>query len=547
MTEGVEKPTSGRGHPSAITPAQATQLAYREEIDRAAAMLRAGLSVLVSADKAVIEHLLNHIPVMAGCSEPRVLVVPADPEPSQAPDADNPFAGLQQPRPLRQRYIAELRTALQELKQDQVLVIPHLDLLAGGNDTALSPEGREVVELLFGPGGQDPTDRQESTYARRLLAFIDRSLNIPDVLTSRFQGRVVLAGVGKLVHHRDDNSTQYSSEALVQRDEAKLFAPYDPRQMYKHLSGLNPVRLRQAIRYAYGQHVGAGGSKPEALVAALRAFKADTSSNFELPNQRFDDIGGYREVKAEMQSVLQVMLDVNAPPNIRKAFPRGFIFYGPPGTGKTLFAKAIANQMEATINVVSGPELMTMWVGESERKVREIFEEARRNAPSVTVFDEFDALATRRSGMSDGGSRAGNAVVAQLLTELDGFRADVPMLIIATTNRLDQIDPALLRPSRFQAIRVDLPSEADRREIVGVHAKTNGVPIPEPLVEPLVKLFKDWNGDEIRSVFAKAALQAYEAGREGRPVDIVEILGEVVGKARREKRKLQAQVAGGGQ
>src|SRR5215208_962862 len=89
--------------------------------------------------------------------------------------------------------------------------------------------------------------------------------------------------------------------------------------------------------------------------------------------------------------------------------PRGFIFHGPPGTGKTLFAKAIANKLNATIQVVSGPEITDMYVGESERKVRELFAAARRNAPAVLVFDEFDSIATRRSGRDDGGSRAGNA------------------------------------------------------------------------------------------------------------------------------------------
>ena len=145
----------------------------------------------------------------------------------------------------------------------------------------------------------------------------------------------------------------------------------------------------------------------------------------------------------------------------RELIPRGFIFYGPPGTGKTLFAKAIANQLNATIQVVSGPEVTDMYVGESERKLRELFAEARRNAPAVLVFDEFDSIAAQRSGRDDGGSRAGNAIVAQILTEMDGFRPDVPMLVIGTTNRLDIIDDALLRPSRFQAV-ADRPAGRGR-------------------------------------------------------------------------------------
>ncbi|GIH10889.1 hypothetical protein Rhe02_89560 [Rhizocola hellebori] len=539
MTAAAHASAPGRGHPDVITPAQATQLAYRDHIDRAAAMLRSGLSVLVSADKAVTEHLLRHIPIHAGYPRPRVLAVPADQEAS-AGTGDPIIAAMRQPRPLRQRYITELRAALQELSYDEVLVIPHLDLLAGGNDSALTSEAREVVELLFGPGGRDVTDRQDSTYSRVILAFVDRTLSIPDVVSSRFQGRVMLTGLGKLVRHRDDGTTQLSSEALIQKDEAQLFAGFEPEAMYKHLAGFNPVRLRQGMHFAYEQHHGSGASTAAALIDTLRAFKAETSSSFELPKETFADIGGYESVKQEMSQVLRVMLNANAPDHIRKAIPRGFIFYGPPGTGKTLFAKAMANEMKATINVVSGPEVMTMWVGESERKVRELFEEARRNAPSVTVFDEFDSLAGRRSGMSDGGSRAANAVVAQLLTELDGFRADVPMLIVATTNRLDQIDPALLRPSRFHAIEVELPRVEERMEIIKVHARHNAVEVPEPLLPRLSELFNGWNGDEIRDIFAKTAMHMFELSERGDPIDVVEILGHVVGKARRERRQLQS-------
>src|SRR5262249_26513330 len=160
----VPTPDPGLGHPVSITPAEATQLAYREQIDQAATLLRAGLSVLVSAEKAVIEHLLRYIPLQAAKS-PRILAVAADPD-STTPTPGDPFAGMRAPRTLRQRYLAGLRTMFQELKFDEVLVIPHLDLLAGGHDTALSAEGREVVELLFGPGGHDQTDRQQSMYDR---------------------------------------------------------------------------------------------------------------------------------------------------------------------------------------------------------------------------------------------------------------------------------------------------------------------------------------------------------------------------------------------
>jgi transitional endoplasmic reticulum ATPase len=174
-----------------------------------------------------------------------------------------------------------------------------------------------------------------------------------------------------------------------------------------------------------------------------------------------------------------------------------------------LFAKAIANQLNATVQVVSGPEIMDMYVGESERKVREVFAEARRNAPAVLVFDEFDAIATRRSGREDGGSRAGNAVVAQILTEMDGFRADVPMLVIGTTNRLDIIDVALLRPSRFQAITIGLPDTAARRAIAAVHAGHFQVDVSPALLDMIAEVTVGFNGDEIRALLRDACVGLY--------------------------------------
>src|SRR4029077_1588105 len=117
-------------------------------------------------------------------------------------------------------------------------------------------------------------------------------------------------------------------------------------------------------------------------------------------------------------------------------------------------AKAIANELNATIQMISGPEIMDKNVGQSEDNLRRIFATARRNAPAVVFFDEFDSIAAQRSNYADGGARANNAVVAQLLTELDGFRRDQTVLVIGTTNRIDIIDEALLRPSRLRPIEI---------------------------------------------------------------------------------------------
>ena len=190
---------------------------------------------------------------------------------------------------------------------------------------------------------------------------------------------------------------------------------------------------------------------------------------------------------------------------------------------------------------MSGPEVTDKYVGESERKMRELFAEARRNAPSVVVFDEFDSIAAKRTGRDDGGSRAGNAVVAQLLTELDGFRPEIPVLIIGTTNRLDLIDEALLRPSRFRPIQIGPPELDARREIAKYHAKHFGVAVSAELLDKIAEATDQFSGDDIRSLFRDA--RAGELTGKKVPASPYR-LGELVGQLRRARQLRDLQRSG---
>jgi transitional endoplasmic reticulum ATPase len=502
----------------------AVRLAYGREIDVVASFLRVGLSVLVLCDKLVVEHLWKEMVKRAG-KEARLLEVRED-------------EGALMPRGLRQRQLEAFRTLIKDLKLGDVLVIPHLDLLAGGADNNPSTEAREMVELVY------------TASDRLLLAFADRTLPLPEVLAARFAARALVSGVSRTVVY-PDGTEQSLGEALVAPEEAERFEGFESEGLYKNVAGMNPVRLRHAICYAVKEHAGKKKVPVDLLYHAIRDFKAQTSSNFEVPHVTFEDIGGYADVKAEMEKALRIMSgsfgEVNAKLQ-HELIPRGFIFYGPPGTGKTLFAKAIANRLNATIQVVSGPEITDMYVGESERKVREIFAEARRNAPAVLVFDEFDSIATQRSGRDDGGSRAGNAVVAQILTEMDGFRPDVAMLVIGTTNRLDIIDEALLRPSRFQAIEIGLPDHTARAAIARVHAQHFDVAVPPELLETIAGATEGFNGDEIRSLFRDACVGQF-CEEPPIPPD-ARRLGTLVGRIRLalDKRRASAATrrAGGG-
>lgn len=518
------------GRPERITECDAVRIAYDAYVREAASFLRAGLSVLISCEKVVVPHVAEHIVRLSG-AEPRVLSVPPDPEtPTEPPPDLRPQLGGS--TSLRQRLLAQLRDLLRDITQGQVLVITHLDLLGGGSDSALANETRDLVELLY--GAEDPV----------MLAFSDPSLTLPEVLASRFAVRLAIEGSPRAVRHPGDGTVQPIERVLLTADEAGRFAGLDNADFYKYVAGLNPVRLRQAIRYAYQETEGRDQVTVKDLQVNIRKFKAQASSSFEIPTVTFDDIGGYRDVKAEIQRALEVMSAARGLPDeyasLRgELIPRGFIFHGEPGTGKTLFAKAIANSMDATIQVVSGPEVTNKYVGESERKIRELFAEARRNAPAVIVFDEFDSIAASRSSSDDGGSRAGNAMVAQILTEMDGFRPDVQMLVIGTTNRLEIIDRALLRPSRFQSFHIGLPDPEARRGIIAVHARRFQVDV-NGLVEPLIIASEGWNGDEIRALFRDAFVGQWH---EGIPAD-AERLGELVGHYQRARREQQRSKAG---
>ncbi|KAM3372759.1 hypothetical protein ACQJBY_019569 [Aegilops geniculata] len=187
----------------------------------------------------------------------------------------------------------------------------------------------------------------------------------------------------------------------------------------------------------------------------------------ELPKVSWEDVGGLEDVKRELQETVQYPVEH---PEMFEFFvmepSRGVLFYGPPGCGKTLLAKAIARECKANFISVKGPELLTMWFGESESNVRDLFDKARQSAPCVLFFDELDSIAVKRGNSVGDAGGTSDRVLNQLLTEMDGINAKKTVFVIGATNRPDIIDPALLRPGRLdQLIYIPLPDEASRLQI----------------------------------------------------------------------------------
>ena len=228
----------------------------------------------------------------------------------------------------------------------------------------------------------------------------------------------------------------------------------------------------------------------------------------EIPDVKWDDIGGLADVKQELQEAVEwplkyqgLFLYSDATP------PKGILLYGPPGTGKTLMAKAAAHESEANFISIKGPELLSKWVGESEKGVREVFRKARQAAPCIVFFDEIDAIAPNRGGMGSD-SHVTERVISQLLTELDGLEVLSNVIIIAATNRPDIIDAALLRPGRFdRLLYVAPPDKESRIQIFKIH--TSKKPLADDVkIETLAAHTEGYTGADIAALASAAVMLA---------------------------------------
>jgi transitional endoplasmic reticulum ATPase len=244
----------------------------------------------------------------------------------------------------------------------------------------------------------------------------------------------------------------------------------------------------------------------------MKAFKEIVPSGLreiyiEIPEVKWTDIGGHEELKDELREVVEYPLkypEVYEKAGIDPA--KGILLFGPPGTGKTMLAKAVATESGANFIAVRGPEVLSKWVGESEKAIREIFRKARMYAPAVIFFDEIDALAPMRGASYDSGVT--ERLVNQLLAEMDGVENLENVIIIAATNRPDILDPALLRPGRFEKLLYVPPPDKDsRQDILRVHTK--GIPIDEDAkLTEIATRTEGYTGADIAALVREAAMRA---------------------------------------
>lgn len=444
-----------RDLPSELGPFDAVEIAYPEELSRARDALVRGLPVLIECDKGLTPYVFKLIRDRVRGEGLKALYLDG------RPTGEGPPMGVVQ------TMLVQLRDAVRGAVDRRLVVLPHLDLLASSSGMGMTNEAREVIPLLY----EDPNVLW--------LGFRDPSFQLPRAIEQLFPHRISILGTPR----------DRLARLVTQREARKLGRSFHPYTLYPYVSGVHAVRLRTVLASIEGEDY---PLDPEPALAQVRAATLD--SDVSIPKiDLHDDIGGYDSVKSRIQrEILDVIVaktklsDPAEIERVEKLIPRGIIFSGPPGTGKTLFAKAMASALGAAVQVVSGPELKSRWVGESEHRLRQVFLKARQSAPSLIIFDELDSFAAARGTYT--GSGVEHSMVNQMLTEMDGFRANEMVFVVGTTNFLESIDAALLRPGRFEFhIGVPFPNAADREAILRIYDRKLELQLDDEALDHAVK------------------------------------------------------------
>ena len=354
-----------------------------------------------------------------------------------------------------------------------------------------------VIGATNRPNAIDPALRRPGRFDREIEIGIPDEKGRHDILLIHSRGMpltedVDLASIARVTHGFVGADLQALSKEAAMRSLRRILPEIDLHQPKIPAEILNKIKVTKQDFDEALKDV-----QPSAMREVL----------VQRPNVRWEDIGGLQGIKDELAEAIEWPLkhaDLFAEADVKP--PKGILLYGPPGTGKTMIAKAVAATSEANFISIKGPELISKWVGESEKGVREVFRKARQAAPCVVFFDELDAIAPRRG--SGGDAHVTERVISQLLTELDGLEDLKGVVVIAATNRPDIIDEALLRPGRFDRIlEVPPPNKDARKQIFQIHTKKKPLDSDVKL-DKLVEMTDGMTGAEIAAIVNAAAMTA---------------------------------------
>lgn len=379
---------------------------------------------------------------------------------------------------VERRIVSQLLTLMDGLKQRSHVIVMAATNRPNSIDPALRRFGRFDREVDIGI--PDATGRLE------VLRIHTKNMKLADDVDLEKIAAETHGFVGA------DLAALCSEAALQQIREKMDLIDLDDEQIDAEVLNSLAVSMEN-FRWAMGK------SSPSALRETV----------VEVPNVSWEDIGGLLNVKKELQEMIQY--PVEHPDKFLKfgmSPSKGVLFYGPPGCGKTLLAKAIANECQANFISIKGPELLTMWFGESEANVRDVFDKARAAAPCVLFFDELDSIAKARGGSVGDAGGAADRVINQILTEMDGMNSKKNVFIIGATNRPDIIDSAILRPGRLdQLIYIPLPDEASRVQILKANLRKS--PLAKDVDLPyLAKVTQGFSGADLTEICQRAVKTA---------------------------------------
>jgi transitional endoplasmic reticulum ATPase len=391
---------------------------------------------------------------------------------------------------VERRVVAQLLTLMDGLKERGKVVVIAATNRPNAVDPALRRPGRFDREIEISP--PDVKARKEilMVHTRNVPLAEDVDLDKIASITHGFTG----ADLAALVKEAAMNAIR----RFIEEKKVNLNEPIKPE-------------ILKELKVTWNDFMSAMKDMNPSLIREIYV---------EVPNVRWSDIGGLDEAKQQLKEAVEWPLkypEIYEKMGVRP--PRGILLFGPPGTGKTLLAKAAATESEANFIAVRGPEILSKWVGESEKAIREIFRRARQVAPTIVFFDEIDSIAPARGFRYDT-SGVTDRIVNQILAEMDGIQPLSNVVVIAATNRPDILDPALLRPGRFdRLVYIPPPDKQSRLSILKIH--TRKVPLASDVdLDKLAEMTEGYTGADLEALVREAVMLALREKLEARPVEM---------------------------